>query len=459
MGQYIVVYTDAPQPNVDPTINVVKEVDETNNLKAVATNVTPVPADLVITNVSIPTVNYSGESMTFSYTVKNEGTEPGLGGHGLLDRLHLAFRRADFQPHSTPRSWARRRTPRTSRCSRARATPSPTRSRCPPARAASTTCTSTSMRTTTCRPAFTPTRRGSRRPTGGRPRPGDNSYWLEPVQPLGVRGPEQQPHRHAVRHHLPRARPEGDEHHRAAERHLGHDHSDHLHGDEPGNAGHAHRRAGPTASSCRRIPRSTPTTPCSASPATGRSWPPGRLTPRRSTSAFPTASRGISTSLSTPIPTRRPTFTVQSNIGYGLYGVKIGAPNELDPYDLVSVAVRSLGRGHVPQYENEADKLASVAMPVTLAPPPDLQVTAISSDANAGHVYQGQTLDVTYTVTNVGAATPPTDAELGRPDLLLGRHEPRSQGRPLPGDGRSTRTAWAPAPATPSRRRCRCRRT
>ena len=27
-------------------------------------------------------------------------------------------------------------------------------------------------------------------------------------------------------------------------------------------------------------------------------------------------------------------------------------------------------------------------------------MTAISSDANAGHVYQGQTLDVTYTVTN-----------------------------------------------------------
>ena len=54
-------------------------------------------------------------------------------------------------------------------------------------------------------------------------------------------------------------------------------------------------------------------------------------------------------------------MTVQSDIGYGLYGVKIGAANELDPYDLVSAAIRSLGRGQVPQYENEADKLASVA--------------------------------------------------------------------------------------------------
>src|SRR5262249_19246874 len=42
-------------------------------LTSFATNVTPVPADLVVTNVSIPQVNYSGEQMTFSYTVKNEG--------------------------------------------------------------------------------------------------------------------------------------------------------------------------------------------------------------------------------------------------------------------------------------------------------------------------------------------------------------------------------------------------
>ncbi len=89
--------------------------------------------------------------------------------------------------------------------------------------------------------------------------------------------------------------------------------------------------------------------------------------------------------------------------------MKIGSANELDPYDLVSSATRSLGRGQVPQYENEADKLTSVAMPVTLAPAPDLKVTAIGSDADAGHVYEGQSLDVTYTVTNSGAGTPPTE--------------------------------------------------
>ncbi len=104
---------------------------------------------------------------------------------------------------------------------------------------------------------------------------------------------------------------------------------------------------------------------------------------------------------------------LQSDIGYYNYGIGIGGTNELDPYDLASVEVRSLGRGTVLQFENEADKLASVPLPVALPPAPDLQVTAVSADAQsggeAGHVYQGQTLDVTYTVTNEGAATPPTE--------------------------------------------------
>ena len=123
-----------------------------------------------------------------------------------------------------------------------------------------------------------------------------------------------------------------------------------------------------------------------------------------------------------------------SDIGYGNYGIQIGPTDELNPYDLASEAIRSLGRGQVPQYENEADKLSSVEMPVTLAPFPILQVTSITTDANAGHVVQGQPLDVTYTVTNAGAGTPPDEFDLGRPDLLRGRHEPRAEDRHLPGD-------------------------
>ena len=73
VGQYIVVYTDAPQPNLLTPVDLVTESNEDNNLGSVDTDVTPVPADLVVTNVSIPTTNYSGEPMTFSYTVTNEG--------------------------------------------------------------------------------------------------------------------------------------------------------------------------------------------------------------------------------------------------------------------------------------------------------------------------------------------------------------------------------------------------
>ena len=73
VGQYIVVYTDAPQDGYTPPVNVVAESNENNNLLAVATNITPVPADLVVTNVSIPQTNYSGEQMTFTYTVTNKG--------------------------------------------------------------------------------------------------------------------------------------------------------------------------------------------------------------------------------------------------------------------------------------------------------------------------------------------------------------------------------------------------
>ncbi len=61
VGQYFVVYTDAPQPSINTPYNIVKEINENNNITPSAATVTPVPADLVVTNVSIPTVNYSGE--------------------------------------------------------------------------------------------------------------------------------------------------------------------------------------------------------------------------------------------------------------------------------------------------------------------------------------------------------------------------------------------------------------
>ena len=40
------------------------------------TNVTPVPAALLVTGFEIPAVNYSGEATTFRYTVTNVGSHP-----------------------------------------------------------------------------------------------------------------------------------------------------------------------------------------------------------------------------------------------------------------------------------------------------------------------------------------------------------------------------------------------
>jgi hypothetical protein len=67
-GQTVVVTTDSA--------NAVAETDETNNRRAAATLVTPVPADLVVTRVEVPADNRSGELTTVRYTVQNQGAYP-----------------------------------------------------------------------------------------------------------------------------------------------------------------------------------------------------------------------------------------------------------------------------------------------------------------------------------------------------------------------------------------------
>src|SRR5262249_814031 len=80
IGSYIVVITDDTN-NVDPRPdNHVHELTEANNLFAAPSQVTPVPANLVVTNVVIPAVNYSGETTHIHYTVTNEGSFPVWAG-------------------------------------------------------------------------------------------------------------------------------------------------------------------------------------------------------------------------------------------------------------------------------------------------------------------------------------------------------------------------------------------
>src|SRR5205085_12241841 len=65
-----------PPPPPTEQFTPLKEVDTTNDSRAQATVVTPGPANLKITNIQIPSGNFSGEPMTFSYTVTNVGQFP-----------------------------------------------------------------------------------------------------------------------------------------------------------------------------------------------------------------------------------------------------------------------------------------------------------------------------------------------------------------------------------------------
>ncbi|KKK55459.1 hypothetical protein LCGC14_3074340, partial [marine sediment metagenome] len=73
VGSYVVVITDYTSGSGSA---VVAEIREDNNLRAVATDVTPVPTDLVVTDVVIEPTNYSGETTKIRYTVTNQGSEP-----------------------------------------------------------------------------------------------------------------------------------------------------------------------------------------------------------------------------------------------------------------------------------------------------------------------------------------------------------------------------------------------
>ena len=98
---------------------------------------------------------------------------------------------------------------------------------------------------------------------------------------------------------------------------------------------------------------------------------------------------------------------VLSDIGFNLKGVEIEGNNPLDIFDLASVNQRSLGRGAVPEFQHEANNIADRELPIALAVPPDLQVTEVIAP---DRVVSGQEFEFEYTVTNAGGATPSTQA-------------------------------------------------
>ena len=97
-----------------------------------------------------------------------------------------------------------------------------------------------------------------------------------------------------------------------------------------------------------------------------------------------------------------------SDVGFDLQPIKFESPSPIGIFDLASEAARALARGEVEEFQHEGNNIFPILMPVTLATPPDLQVTSVAAPLRA---QIGQDFSVTYTVTNLGGDIPPTQTE------------------------------------------------
>ncbi len=93
-----------------------------------------------------------------------------------------------------------------------------------------------------------------------------------------------------------------------------------------------------------------------------------------------------------------------SDVGFNQIAIVFDSANPLAPWDLVSEATRELARGSVAEFQGEGNNLAIADLPVVLAPPPDLQVTALTAPT---HATVGGQINVSWTVTNTGGDTVP----------------------------------------------------
>ncbi len=93
-----------------------------------------------------------------------------------------------------------------------------------------------------------------------------------------------------------------------------------------------------------------------------------------------------------------------SDIGFGLIGIEFELPGSLAPWDLASSASRETARASVKEYQQEGNNIAARLLPITLIQPPDLQVSNVIAPLRG---IMGQEIDVQYTVTNRGGNTVP----------------------------------------------------
>ena len=387
VGQYFVVQTDAPQPGEAPGQYWVSEITYANNLLAQSTSVTPVPADLVVTNVSIPTVNYSGESMAFGYTVENEGPNPVWEGtqywtdfiwlcpEPTFNRYDASFLGQTTHAQTTPLE------PGQSYTVNYNVTLPPGTSGqyylyidldahndLPPALYTY----QARLETTDWWPADT----------------GDNSYWLGEFTEWAFENPDN--NRIATPFNIIYSEPD------LTVTNITVPTSAESGSTIPVTYTVTNRgtRATRTDNWTDRIflsqDPSLDTYDTELGQATyGQVLAAGASYTEKVDVHIPDGIQGNFDIIVYADSDAMTDYEVQSDIGYFNYGIEIGAPDELNPYDLASEAIRSLGRGEVPQYENEADKIASVPLPITLAPAPDLEVTSISSRCQRGACVPG----------------------------------------------------------------------
>ncbi|HET7864109.1 MAG TPA: putative Ig domain-containing protein, partial [Burkholderiaceae bacterium] len=88
-GGWLVVETDRGAPGSAGRWDVA-ETDETNNARAVSSTVTNRPADLRVTAIVTQPQNFSGEDTTISWTVTNQGADVWSGTRGWVDSVYFS---------------------------------------------------------------------------------------------------------------------------------------------------------------------------------------------------------------------------------------------------------------------------------------------------------------------------------------------------------------------------------
>ena len=98
---------------------------------------------------------------------------------------------------------------------------------------------------------------------------------------------------------------------------------------------------------------------------------------------------------------------VESGIREGLAGTTWSSGRYLDPWDQVERTRRQMSSGVVDEFHLEANNLIAMPLQVTAVGTPDLQVTEITLPERA---VQGQELEISFTVSNLGGDVPASTA-------------------------------------------------